>query len=266
MDGSITFNSNSLQTFDPTTNVGIITDDIDLDSLADRILNLVALAHANSSTLPSDDFPSKSIPVTGTVVGSSAADLDSRLDTFRGYFNGKNKNLDIGYGGSTRRYIATVSGLSVKRSTNKKFAKFALQFVCTIPFGTNTSNTTALNGTGRTLSSYTDNYTFLGSAPFQLPVTTITLTAVSSTGSQQLAWGNNDTGQVIVITSSTWANGDVVVIDATNKVTPVTVNGVAVDYTGAVPEFSPGAHAMIYSDTFTSRTMTENVVYKKRYA
>lgn len=264
MTGAITFNSNSIQTFNPTTQVGIITDDIDLDSLADRALSIYALAHANASVIPFDSFPSKTIPVTGTIVGSSTADLDSRLDAFKAYFNGKDKNLDIEYNSSTRRFIATANGLSIKRSANKKYAKFSLQFFCTIPFGTDTSNTTALNATARTGNVYSDSYTFLGSAPAQLPVVTITLTAVSSTGSQQLAWGNNDTGQGIVITSSTWLAGDVLVIDCVNKT--VKINGVDVDFSGAFPEFSPGSHPMTYSDTFTSRTMNENVVYKKRYA
>ncbi|WP_438980185.1 phage distal tail protein [Polynucleobacter sp.] len=266
MDGNISFDSNSLQTYSRSTGIGIITDDIDLDSLADKVLNVLGLAHQNASTIPFINYPSKTIPVTGTIASTSATALDTLLDTFRGYLTGKDKNLDIVYKGSTRRFIATVSGLTIKRSENKKYARFAINFFCTIPFGVNTTDTTALSATGRTLASYTDAHTFLGNAPYQLPVATITLTAVSSTGSQQLFWGNADTGQGITITRSNWTAGDVIVIDVASPSRPVTVNGVAVDFVGAFPEFTPGAHNMNYADSFTSRTFSISVLYKPRWA
>ncbi len=263
MTGAILFDTNNLQTFNRSAFTGIITNSIDYASIAQKNLSTYALAHANMSAIPFLNYPSKLIKIKGAVAGSSPSDLDSRLDTFRSYFLGKNKNLDIETNGATRRFIATSVSVNITVSENKKFATFEIDFLCIIPFGQDTATTTALNGTGRTLSGYTDNYTFLGTAPFLLPKITITLTAVSSSGSQQLFWGNNDNGQSIVITRTNWTAGDVVVIDVDQKT--VTVNGLPADYTGAFPEFSPGLHGMIYGDTFTSRTMTENVVYYKRY-
>lgn len=264
MTGAITFDSNNLHTYDRTTMSGIIVDDIDLDNLPTRIVSAYELAHANLTAIPYDGYPARALPITGTLVSPTTAGLDALLDTFKSYLRGRMKNLDVGYGAGTRRWVATLSpNTSFKRSADKKRSKFSIEFICTPGFGLDTSDTTALNGTARTAAIYSDAYTFLGTAPYQLPVVTITLTAVSSTGSQQLFWGNSDTGQGIVITLSTWANGNVVVIDCVNKT--VTVNGVATDFSGAFPEFTPGAHTMVYTDTFTSRTMTENVVYKKRY-
>lgn len=266
MNGIITYNANSLQTFNATTRVGIITDDIDLDSLPDIDLSIYALAHTNASTIPFGNFPRKVIPVTGTIKAATSQALDTALDLFRSYFNVRDKNLDIGYNGTTRRYIATQNGISIKRSVDKTYAKFTINFLCTAPFGVDTTNTTALNATGRTLNVYSDAHTFAGTAPNQLPVVTITLTAVSATGLQQLFWGNNDTGQGIVITRSGWANGDVVVIDSSDPLNQkVTVNGIPVDFSGAFPEFTPGAHTMTYTDSFNSRTANHNVVYKPRY-
>ena len=40
MNGLISYNSNSLQTYDKNTQTGIITDDIDLDSIPDRDLSV----------------------------------------------------------------------------------------------------------------------------------------------------------------------------------------------------------------------------------
>lgn len=263
MTGAISFDSNSLQTFNQSTRVGIVTNSIDFANIPNKVLNLYQLAHANQSVIPFINYPSKQVTIAGAIVGSTQADLDSRLDTFRAYFNGVEKNLDINFSGATRRFTATVNTINITRSVNGLYATFSIEFICTIPFGYDTGSTTALNGTGRTSSVYTDNYTFLGTAPVQLPVATITLTAVSSTGSQQLFWGNNGNGQGITITRSNWTTGDVVIIDCVNRT--VKVNGVSVDFTGAFPEFPPGSQAISYSDTFTSRTMTENVVYNKRY-
>lgn len=264
MDGNVSFDSHSLQTYDPVTRTGIIVDDIDVDNLPTRVVSAYELAHANLTAISYDGYPARALPLTGTLVATTPTALTALLDTFKSYLRGKQKNLDINYNGGTRRWIATLSpNASMKRSVDKKSIKFTIEFICTPGFGMDTTATTALNGTARTSAVYLDNYTFLGTAPYQLPVVTLTLTAVSSTGSQQLTWGNNDNGQGIVITRSTWANADVVVIDCVNK--SVKVNGTDVDFAGAFPEFTPGAHIMTYSDTFTSRTMTENVVYNKRY-
>lgn len=263
MDGSISFDGNSLQTYVRSTQTGVIVDDIDVLAIPQKVINMIALAHSNGSTIPFVNYPSRTITVTGTIVGSSSADLDSRIDTFKGYFNGVDKNLDIGYGSGTRRFTATANLLPLVRSNNNRYATFTLTFVCTNPFGVNTSATVALNATARTAATYSDTYTWLGNSPYQLPVITLTLTAVSSTGSQQMFWGNSDTGQAITITRSTWAASDVVVIDCVNRT--VTVNGIATDYIGAFPEFTNASHIMVYGDSFTSRTLTENVSYNVRW-
>lgn len=195
-------------------------------------------------------------------MGSSSSDLDSRIDTFKSYFNGKDKNLDIQYGASTRRYIATANKITVTRQQKAYFARFTVDFVCTQPFGRNTSATTALNASGRTASSYTDNHTFLGSAPYQLPVITITYAAVSG-GASFVSFGNNANGQGITITDQTWVASDVLEIDCMNKT--VKKNGVEIDFLGAFPEFAPGSQNFTYSDGFTSRTLTENVIYYPMY-
>jgi hypothetical protein len=266
MTGAVTFNTNSLQTYNPITRTGIITDEIDLDSIAPQDLTVYPLAHSNASAIPFGNTPSKVIPVTGTIAAATSAALDALLNTFKGYFRGTNKNLDIEYNGSTIRFIATQNGVSIKRSKNKKMATFTINFLCTPPFGTDINNTTALNAAGRTNNVYSDTHTFIGTAEYQLPVVTITLTAVSAAGSQQLFWGNNDTGQGITITRTGWTAGDVVVIDASDPLNQkVTVNGTPVDFSGAFPEFTPGLHTMTYADSFTSRTMSHNVVYKARY-
>ena len=116
---------------------------------------------------------------------------------------------------------------------------------------------------GRTLANYTDTCTFLGSAPYQLPVYTVTYTTIGgSPVSGTVSIGNNANGQQVNITR-TWTTGDVLVIDTTQRI--ITVNGLVQNFTGAFPVFAPGASSIGYSDSFASRTFNYSVVYTKLY-
>jgi hypothetical protein len=262
MTGALSFDSNSLQTYSPTTRVGIITNDIDFSDIATKSMSMFPIANSNLSAISSVNYPNKTITITGGVSGSSASDLDSRLDTFRGYFIGTDKNLDITYNGSTRRFIATANTVNITRGANGKYATFSIEFICTSPFGTDTSNTTALSATGRTGSSYSDAYIFLGTAPAQLPVITITINSLTGGTGAYILVGNDDTGQQIIVTNNFSAD-DVLEIDCYNKT--VKLNGTDVDFVGGFPEFVPGASHIDYADNFTTRNFDISVVYKKLY-
>lgn len=253
---NITFDTNDLQTDN------IITSDIDHGSIPEKSMSLFALASANKSVIPAINYPTKTITVTGKIIGSSVTDLDSRLDTFRSYFNGKNKNLDIDYDGGTRRYIATASKVSIPRPGGLTFANFVITFVCVEPFGKATTSTSALSANARTSADYTDAYTFLGTAPFQLPVVTITINTVTG-GTGHLAFTNDSNDQGITLIDKDFQNGDVIVIDCEQR--SVTINGTATDYLGSFPEFPPGSQTMHYNDGFTARNFDIDVDYYKRY-
>lgn len=180
MDGNITFDGNSLQNYSATTRTGIVTSDIQHADLPPKDIAILALANANLSVIPYINYPSRKITISGTIAGSSQADLDTRIDTFKKYFVNKDKNLDIVYGSGTRRYTATVNTMGIDRKNKALYANFTIEFVCTLPFGTDTSPTTALNQSGRTNQSYVDTHTFVGSAPCQLPLITITYADVVS--------------------------------------------------------------------------------------
>jgi hypothetical protein len=262
MTGAITFDSNSLQTFLASTNVGIITEDQNFSDIPVKDMPLYALANSNRSVITNIDYPNKAITIVGAIIGSSIANLDSRVDDFKAALRGKNKNLDINYNGVSRRFIASANSISVIRKGKQLFARFTVQFVCTEPFGMDTSDTTALSASARTSNSYADLYTFLGTAPYQLPVVTITINSVTG-GNTYLSFGNANTGQSVNITGVTFQAGDVLVIDCYNRT--VKLNGLPQDYTGAIPEFEPGAQSFNYADGFTTRNFNINIVYKKLY-
>lgn len=262
MNGDVTFNSNDLQTYVPSTHVGIITNAIDHTNLPNKVAEMLAKADANGSVIPTTNYPSKRIALGGSIHGSTQDDLDSRIDAFKGFFNGTDKNLDIDYSGSTRRYIATANGISIERQQKALFAKFTVELICSQPFGVDTSSTSLISQLNSTAATYTATPTILGSAPYQYPVFTITLDALTGTG-DYLQISNDENTQAIEIYGLGLTAGDVIEIDCFNRT--VKVNGDDANYYGTFLELEPGASSITYSDGFTTRTVDIVASYYKRW-
>lgn len=263
MNGDISFNTNDLQTYDPTTNVGIITNKIEHTDGPDMLMGLYALADANGSSIPNINYPSKRIRIGGVIKGSTQADLDSRIDTFKGYFRGKDKNLDIAYGSGTRRYVATAGVPLVERSQKPLTATFQVEFTCTNPFGLDTSATDLwATKNNFTSATFTEAPNVGGTAPFQLPVITITIDALTGAG-DYVQISNDNNNQELLIYGQNLQAGDVIVIDCVERT--VTVNGDEVDYYGTFLELEPGANSITYTDGFTTRTVDVAASYVKRW-
>lgn len=268
MATNITYNGNSLQGT-VSGSFQIITSDIDHFSNPDKSAKMYPLSHANKSVIPFISYPSRTIKVSGYLIDTSIANLDADIDTFKSWFAAvQDAALVIDYNGGSRQYTATANKVKVTRPVGLQYAKFELEFECTNPFGLATSSTTLINGgsggagNARTLNQYNDSLTFGGSAPTQEPVIQITLTAVSDANGGYIFVGNGSNGQGITVNRS-WSNGDVLIVDCSQKT--VTVNGNNVAFSGAFPQFAPGAATLTYTDNFTSRTMNENVTYTPYY-
>lgn len=263
MTGALTFNSNNLQTYSPATHTGIITNVIDHTDGPDMLMGLFGLADADGSTIPAINYPSKPVALAGAIKGSSQADLDDRIDTFKGYFRGKDKNLDINYGSGTRRYITTAGVPKIQRSQKTFTAFFQIPITCTNPFGLDTSASALFaTRTGYTSATFTETPTVGGNAPFQLPIFTITLTAISGAG-DYVQISNDNNNQEILIYGMGLVAGDVLVIDCEQRI--VTKNGIEINYYGTFLELEPGANSITYTDGFTTRTVTVAAAYTKRW-
>lgn len=262
MNGDVSFNSNNLQTYSATTRVGIIINLLEHTDIPEKVMELYAIADANGSSIPSVNYPSKRIPFAGAIKGSTQDDLDTRIDAFKGFFTGKDKNLDVDYGGTTRRYIATVNALSIKREQKALFATFTGEFICTKPFGVETSATVITSTLNYTSATKNLTPTIGGSAPYQYPIFTITLDALTGTG-DYIQISNDNNGQEILLYGLGLVAGDVIVIDCYART--VTVNGTLVDYAGVFLELEPGANSLTYTDGFTTRTVDIVANYYKRY-
>jgi phage-related protein len=256
MSVNVSFDGNSLQT------ANIVSNTIQHAGLPTKRAQSYALSHANASKIPFVEYPTKPISITGTLVSDNVADMDALIDTFNSYFINQDANLDIDYNGGTRRYIATATNMELDRPGNLAWANFTVTFTCSQPFGQNTTTSTALSASGRTSSNYNDNFTFVGSAPVQQVVATITLASVTDASGGHIIFGNQATGQQITI-QRTWSAADVLVIDCAAKT--VTVNGTAVEFSGAFPLFVPGAQTLTYLDNLTARNFSISVVYYPMY-
>lgn len=264
MNGDLTFNSNDLQTYSPATDTGIITNVIDHTDGPDMLMGLFALADADGSSIPAINYPSKPIGLAGAIKGSSQADLDDRIDTFKGYFTGKDKNLDIAYGsGGTRRYVSTAGVPKIQRRQNSYIATFQVPITCTIPFGLDTSATNLwATKSNYTSATFTETPTVGGNAPFQLPIFTITIDALTGAGDYVMI-SNDNNNQELLIYGQGLTAGDVIVIDCEQRI--VTLNGTEIDYNGTFLELSPGANSITYTDGFTTRTVDVAASYTKRW-
>lgn len=263
MNGELTFNSNDLQTYDPATDVGIVTNLIEHTDGPDMVMQLFGLADANGSSIPAINYPSKPVALAGAIKGSSQADLDSRIDTFKGYFTGKDKNLDVTYGSGTRRYIATAGVPKIQRKPRSYVALFQVPITCTNPFGLDTT-ATALFAThnNSTVATFTETPTVGGNAPFQLPIFTITIDALTGAGDYVMI-SNDNNNQEIMIYGQALEAGDVIVIDCVERT--VTLNGAIIDYDGTFLELEPGANSITYTDGFTTRTVDVAASYTKMW-
>lgn len=263
MNGDLTFNSNDLQTFNPTTRVGINTNVIEHTDPPEQVFSIFAKADANRSTIPSLNYPSRKVRIAGTIHGSSQADLDNRIDTFKGYFNGKDKNLDITYGSATtRRYIATKNSLSVVRQDHALFARFAIEFICTQPFGVDLTATNIANQTAQTGATHTYTPTIGGNAPFQYPLITIEINTVTA-GNDYIQISNDLNTQDMLLYDLGFTAGDIIEIDTFERT--ITVNDEPVDYYGTFLELEPGSQSITITDGFDARNVDILVEYYKRW-
>lgn len=262
MDGGLLYNTNDLQTFDPVTATGINTNVIKHTDIPESVGELYIVANANDSEVPDNEYPHRRINLGGTIHGSSQADLDNRIDAFKGYFAARYKNLDINYGASVRRYVVMkTNAMGIEREDRALFATFSVELLCK-PFGIDTTATNILSQTAYTSATKTITPTIGGSAPFQLPVFTFTLTTITGAG-DYIQITNNENGQEMLIYGLGLANGDVLVVDCVER--EVTLNGDEVDYNGTFLELEPGAANVTITDGFTTRSINMNGEYNKRW-
>lgn len=257
--GDLTFDSVSLQ------DSNIVTAVLEDGDLAEVTIVQFPLALSDGVRILGLEFGAKQVRVSGYIIGSSVSNVETLWDTFtRNLVKTSNKNLDIEYASSTRRYKAMIATLSQERPVRSYWLKWQLTFLASRGYGEATSATT-VSVTNQTASPTDQSITFTGSKS-AFPKITITLDSFTGAATREMTLKNNSTGLGITVSRSGWANADVVVIDPNPDDPKVTVNGTQVDFSGVFPEFAPGtALTLRYTDTFSARQVDISTEYTPRY-
>lgn len=263
MDGSLTYNSTNLQTYDPLSRTGVNINSIQHTSTPQQIAQIYLVANASDSEVPDLEYPNRVVIVAGTIHGNSQNDLDTRIDSFKAQFVKRNKDLAVDYGGGDRIYrVMKHNAFSVDRRNRSLFAQFSIELLCK-PFGTSSTDTNLwAEKTGFSSNTFTETPFISGSAPYQHPVFTITVNSLTG-GGDYVQIKNNNNNQTIIILGINIVDGDVLVIDCEQRT--VTRNGDEVDYSGTFIELEEGSNSITYSDGFTTRNVDVAASYNRKY-
>ncbi len=225
-----------------------------------RDLNTNQIASVNKSVTASAYFKERKINVQVEIGAPDRATLESSIDTLEAFLQTREAPLIFVQSGANRKYTATLANVSIT-DTQGGWAALDLEFECADPYGYDPS-TSPLSDTSRSGASSTESFVCGGTAEFQSPIITITLSALTGGTAKTITITTPATLQAIVVTRN-WTAADVLVIDCQART--VKVNGTEVAFSGAFPEWAPGAGTVSYLDTLTTRIRNFNMVHYRRY-
>lgn len=240
------FDGHSLNT------ANVIIHSIQHYNAPEREINLFQIVHGNRSKAGRPSYSSKKIILKGTIQAESIAAFDTFLDEFKGYFTGIEKFLDIPHAGAIRRYTATLTADDIPREGGLMHSEVTLQFTCSIPFGYDVTPTSLTSVTNATAAINNSTFTVGGNVEFQYPTISVTLNSGTNMTGKTISISNNNNGQVCSITRD-WVAGDTIFLDPYFSI--VQVNGIEVDFSGAIPIFSKGPGALSITDNFNTRSI-----------
>lgn len=248
--GSITFDSTEI------LNTTYAPRFVKHESVPDRELASVPLAREDGESFIGERYGKKIVQLSGIITGTSQADLESKVDGFKELFARTEKNLDIDWNGSTRRYVATCTAHKFDRDHyHLLFCPWSAEFTVLSGEGKDTTDTTCAqaDGTSGTQVVYTasapatDGQVAITLAGGKEPKPVVTLSNMNlGTAVRGIEYKNEDTGERLIITyPGSWGNARTVVIDfAAKTVVGDVVNGItkALNFFGVFPRFKIGTN------------------------
>lgn len=257
MANAISYNSLDLQ--DSTYR----TSEIEHVQMPKREINTAKRARRTGESFISGWFGGRKIRIKGHILADTAAGLQTAVDALQAAINSEGANLDIGYGGSTRRYEnAVVEAQKIpKKGFHHTFVPYEITFY--IPDGVGVATSQTQEGDTAQTGDITESLTIAGSAD-ALPV--ITITVNSATDFSVLKVRNDTRDEELIIGPSgggSFSAADVIEIDCENMT--VKINSTEVDYTGIFPLWDPGSQDLNLDLTFTAVNYDWDFDYYPRY-
>lgn len=222
------------------------------ESVAKRDISLASLARADGQVFVAERYGEKTIKLQGMLKGSSQSDLESKIDAFTELFSRPEKNLDIDWGGSTRRYVATCKEHNFDRDFYHLSAvPWTAEFVVASGVGKDTTTTQPSAADGDTINFDPLNPVLDGSTSFTIagskaPKPVVTIVGTFGSVVRGIEYKNTDTGQRLIITyPGSWGSSRTINIDFENKtVTGDVVDGIVktLNFYGEFPDFKIGTN------------------------
>lgn len=248
----ISFNGNNLES------AYLIVNKLNKANAPTREIQSETLSFQDGFNVVADFWRSRTIAISGTITATTANDLATQIDLLKMNLSGVNKNLDVDYGASTRRYVGTLTKLEAPEEFyNITHLPYTAEFLCQ-PFGYATSNQ-VLSGNGVTGSVYTNTLTVIGTYK---PQPIFSLAFNTENAASAVSFSNSTTGDTITITHNFQADDVLYINTETHK---VTLNGVQVDFTGPMPDFVVGENNISISVPATARNYDFSIIYTPTY-
>ena len=230
-------------------------------------LTIGEIARRSKSVVSSQFYTDKSIIIKVALDANTRVLVEENKRTLFGMLHGREKDLLVKEAGLLCRYEATYSNYNMLVQGGSHL-EIELIFKLSDQFGYDMTLTTALN-VSNTSGATAQSISFLGNAPTQVPIITLTYSATDATAqtSMDISIGNNLTGQQINIVDTTIAAGVATYIINCQTQT-VTKDGVDIMslVNGTFPEFVPGLeNYLTYNDDIITRTVQILATYYKRY-
>lgn len=228
------------------------------ESSPEREINSADLTDEDGSIFISSRYGKKAITIQGILTGSSDSDLESKIDAFKEVISRPEKNLDISWNSTTRRYVATCIEHSFDRDYfHLLFVPYTITFIVLTGEGKATSETTALSASSFGVSSpATKTFSFEGGKPPR-PELKITLEAgyPAPASAMGIEIKNSTTGEKIIIIKkspySSWGANDYVKINFGLKKIYSTLGGLSteeeLDFYGTFFDFIIGSNSVLIS-------------------
>ena len=229
----------SVQLVNSTYNVSKSTD----NTTAERSINTLETEGVDGVVMLNDRFGAKIIEISGILIGTSASDIQTKIDSANELFARKDVNMDIlPSGGSTRRYVVRLIGaVEYNRDYyHVDWTPFRARFFIADGVGKDTSATTALSNLNTTLerdpASGSDTINLLGSSAPK-PEISFTLDTIGKL--DLITITDDDSGEEMSIEiDQDYSNGDEVIVSLAEQA--VKRNGESVPFNGEIPTFGIG--------------------------
>jgi len=226
------------------------------ESAPNRELSTLKLAGEDGVVLISERYGVKYITIIGKLTAASRSALDTAIDNFKELFSRKEKNLDISWEGSTRRYVATCESHNFDRDFfHDLFVPWSAEFIVMTGYGKDTSQTTALDLENQTATAISQSVTFAGSIPPE-PIITINFDTVGNCAVLKIE--NTDTGDYIKIAKA-FSAATAYIINAENI--QVTEGGVEIDFSGLFPDWIIGSNGFKLTMIGSGSTLDQEQTY-----